>query len=303
MQLESIDSSPKQPLVAGSEPCPPGRTRSLIVHLAQAAAAHIDADALLIRITDSMNRCSAIRTVAAAADREVAGELEAQLLQWTEEAAAGQAQSPARAPARGHAIHVNPLNRRWRPLRAVAEQERFDRVTRLQIRLDFALSKVAAITAAQQELMDRLCLAIQDALRIRQEHLDDAARLAALYVASPALLLMLDGNANVLATNALCGEHFKWVRERIVGQPLQQLVSEACRAGFESQRAHWWRQGGCRDWPCDVVTGDGQVRPVLLSMSIEYGPTGEAISVKCALVDLTGVRGEPIASPAKPTNG
>lgn len=296
MQLESIDSSPKQPLVAGSEPCPPGRTRSLIVHLAQAAAAHIDADALLIRITDSMNRCSAIRAVAASADQDLAGKLETQLLQWTEEATAGQADTPAQAPARGHAVHVNPLGRRWRPLRAVAEQTRFDRVTRLQIRLDFALGKVPSMSAAQQELMDRLCLAIQDALRIRQEHLDDAARLAALYVASPALLLMLDGNANVLATNALCGEHFKWVRERIVGAPLRQLMSESCRGGFESQRAHWWRQGGCRDWPCDVMTGDGQLRHVLLSMSIEYGPTGDAISVKCALVDLTGVHGEQLAS-------
>jgi PAS domain-containing protein len=85
----------------------------------------------------------------------------------------------------------------------------------------------------------------------------------------------------------LCTEHFGWSRESVVGAGLRTLLSEQSRFAFDERRIYWWRQGGCRDWPCQVVAEDQSLRDVLLSMSIEFGPTGDAVSVKCALVDVT----------------
>jgi PAS domain-containing protein len=179
------------------------------------------------------------------------------------------------------------LPRSMRPLRSVAVSTRFDSITGMQVRMVFGMQHSTALSAQQQEIIDRLCLAMRDTLRMRQEHLEDTGRLAALYMASPALLLMLDAEACVLAASALCNEHFGWARQSVVGVELRTLLSERSRVEFDAHRTNWWRQGGCRDWPCQMVAADQSLRDVLLSLSIEFGPTGEAVSVKCAVVDVT----------------
>lgn len=287
MQLGSLDSSPLTLAGEGSEPCPPGRTRNLLVHLAQACAAQMDADVLTLLIADRLERGTTIRTVAWSAERDQAERLNHRLDAWMAESLPGNPVHKLVSMPRTAAVERIELTRSMRPLRSVAVSTRFDPVTGMHIRMVFGMQHCTALSAQQQEIIDRLCLAMRDALRMRQEHLEDTGRLAALYMASPALLLLLDAEGCVLATSALCSEHFGWVRKSVVGVALRTLLSERSRVEFDARRTYWWRQGGCRDWPCQVIAADQSMREVLLSMSIEFGPTGEAVSIKCAIVDVT----------------
>ncbi|MEZ5738759.1 MAG: PAS domain S-box protein [Burkholderiaceae bacterium] len=122
----------------------------------------------------------------------------------------------------------------------------------------------AAIALIQQSLVGTL------------RHLADTRRLAAMYLASPALLYFLDGSGNIVAASDLWLRHFGYRREDVIGRNARNFMTRQSRQAFMKVRTGLWRSGGCRDYPCQfrqaerrggrcAAVGQYRIRPARLA--------------------------------------
>ncbi len=118
-------------------------------------------------------------------------------------------------------------------------------------------------------------------------HLGDTRRLAAVYLASPTLAYLLDGSGAIVAVTDLWLQHFGYAREEVLGRNARHFMTDTARREFMRVRDALWKNGGCRDFPCQFVTRDGRVVEVLMSASVEFNRHGWPVSVKCVLSDVT----------------
>lgn len=124
-------------------------------------------------------------------------------------------------------------------------------------------------------------------LEICQRQIADARTLGSLYVATPALMCMLDAGGSIVAVTDLWLTHFGHARDAVIGRDLRGFMTAASRDAYMEARATLWRSGGWRDYPCQFVTANGETAEVLMSASVESDAEGWPLNVKCVLFDVT----------------
>lgn len=147
-------------------------------------------------------------------------------------------------------------------------------------------SEAAAATARNPRLASAATIA-RNTLAAHLRHLADTRHLAALYLATPMLGYLLDASGAIVAVTEMWLRHFGYRREDVIGRNARHFMSEAAQRDFTKVRDELWRNGGCRDYPCQFVTRDGAVVDVLLSASVEFDRAGMPVNVKCALNDVS----------------
>jgi PAS domain S-box-containing protein len=112
-------------------------------------------------------------------------------------------------------------------------------------------------------------------------------QLGQLYEKAPVMLHSINGSGRLLSVNERWLETLGYDASEVIGHPLIEFFTEACRGKIEASLPQFFREGRISDWPGQMLAKDGRGIDILLSAVGEFDEAGRFVRSLAAITDTT----------------
>jgi PAS domain-containing protein len=121
----------------------------------------------------------------------------------------------------------------------------------------------------------------EEALRLSE------SRFRAIYHKLPVMIHVFDGNSMVRSVNAQWLKEMGYMREEVVGKPIDYFLSERSRKTFRAICSDLWKAGGALKIHCQYVKKDATAIDVLADCVVTNDPKWGPVSLTASRYKLT----------------